>query len=79
MALKIIGMKEILQVFDVTDNLGISREMIEIPLSPEHPGRVRKLPNGKFEIIIESEESLAEWIPRMEKEISKLYFGEEPS
>jgi hypothetical protein len=79
MALKIIGMKEILQVFDVTDNLGISREMIEIPLGPEHPGRVRKLPNGKFEIIIESEEPLAEWIPRMEKEISKLHFGEESS
>ena len=77
MGLKIIGMKEIFQVFEVTDNLGISREMIEIPLGPEHPGKVRKLSNGKYEIVIESEEPLADWIPKMEEEIKKLHFGEE--
>ena len=76
MGLKIVGMKEIFQIFQVTDNLGISREMIEIPLGPEHPGKVHKLSNGKYEIVIESEEPLAEWIPKMELEIKKLYFGE---
>jgi hypothetical protein len=74
--LKIVGMKEIFQVFAVTDDLGISREMVEIPLGPEHPGRVRKLPNGKYEITIESEEPLEEWIPKMKKEITQLHFGE---
>ena len=76
MVLKIVGMNEILKVFAVTDQLGISREMIEIPLGPEHPGKVRKLPNGKFEIIIESTDSFEKWIPQMKEEITRLYFGE---
>lgn len=76
MALKIVGMNEILKVFAITDQLGISREMIEIPLGPEHPGKVRKLANGKIEIIIESTDSLEKWIPQMKEEITKLHFGE---
>lgn len=76
MSLKIVGMKEILQVFEVTDRLGISREMIEIPLSPEHPGQVRRLSNGKFEIIIDSNEPLSDWIPKMENQIKKIHLGE---
>ena len=76
MGLKIVGMKEIFQVFAVTDDLGISREMVEIPLGPEHPGKVRKLPNGKYEIIIESADPLEEWIPKMKEAITRLHFGE---
>ena len=76
MPLKIVGMKEIFQVFAVTDGLGISREKIEIPLGPEHPGKVRKLPNGKYEIIVESEIPVEEWIPAMKEEIVQLHFGE---
>ena len=72
MALTIVGMKEIFQVFSVTDELGISREKIEIPLGPEHPGRVRKLPNGKIEIVIESSDPLEAWIPKMKEEIIRL-------
>ena len=77
MALKIVGMKEIFQVFAVTDGLGISREQIEIPLGPEHPGKIRKLKNGKYEIVIESEEPLDTWIPRMKEEIIRLHFGDQ--
>jgi hypothetical protein len=76
MPLKIVGMKEIFQIFAVTDDLGISREMVEIPLGPEHPGRVRKLPNGKYEIVIESTEPLDEWILKFKEEITKLHLGE---
>ncbi|MFI5303995.1 MAG: hypothetical protein ACHQYP_04295 [Nitrospiria bacterium] len=76
MVLKIVGMNEIFKVFAVTDNLGISREMVEIPLGPEHPGKVRKLPNGKYEIIIESTDPLDEWILKMKDEITRLHFGD---
>ncbi|MBI1824279.1 MAG: hypothetical protein HY200_06050 [Nitrospirae bacterium] len=76
MALKIVGMKEIFQIFSVTDELGISREMIEIPLGPEHPGKVRKLKNGKYEIIVESTDPLEEWILKFKDEIAKLHIGD---
>ena len=76
MGLRIVGMKEIFLVFAVTDDLGISREMVEIPLGPEHPGKVRKLPSGKYEIIIESTDPLEDWIPKMKEEITRLHFEE---
>jgi len=37
----------------VTDALGIHRESLVIPLG-RRAGRVRRLPNGKFEIIVEA-------------------------
>ena len=37
----------------MTDRLGIHRESLVIPLGPRHPGRVRRMPNGKIEIVVE--------------------------
>ncbi len=67
-------MKEISAVFQVTDQLGISREAVEIPLSPAHPGSVNLLPNGKYEIVVDSDIPLEQWIPTME-EMIKLLMG----
>jgi hypothetical protein len=60
--LEVVTMKEIDAIFEVTDGLGIHREMLVIPLGPESPGRVRRLPNGKLEIVVEAERPLAEWL-----------------
>lgn len=60
--LQTVTLKEILEVFAVTDALGISREALVIPLGPGRPGRVRKLPSGKLEIVIDAEAPLAEWL-----------------
>jgi hypothetical protein len=70
--LKVVGMKEINAVFEVTDRLGISREWIEIPLGPESPGTVKKLPNGKYEIIVDAEVPIEQWVSVMEAEIKKM-------
>ena len=43
-----------------------------VPLGPRHPGRVRKMPNGKFEIVVEAEGTLADWLPAMEAELVRL-------
>jgi hypothetical protein len=61
-----VGLKEIEHIFEVLERLGISREAVVIPLGPEHPGRVRTLPNGKVEIIVESEGALDDWLPVLE-------------
>jgi len=70
--LNVVTMKEINAIFEVTDRLGISREWIEIPLEPESPGRVRKLPNGKFEIIVDAAIPIEEWVADMEEELKML-------
>jgi hypothetical protein len=62
-----VTMKEITAIFEITDRLGISREAIEIPLSPDHPGRVNALPNGKYEIIVESDIPIEQWVATLEK------------
>jgi hypothetical protein len=56
-----VGMAEINKIFAVTDALGIHRESVVIPLGTGR-GRVRKLPNGKLEIIVDAETPIDEWL-----------------
>jgi len=67
-----VTMKEINAIFEVTDRLGISREAVEIPLSPAHPGAVNLLPNGKYEIVVDSDVPLEEWLRSMEEILKPL-------
>lgn len=68
----VVTMEEIRAVFEILDELEISREHVTIPLTPEHPGRVARLPNGKFEIVIEGEQPLAAWLPVLRAELKRL-------
>jgi hypothetical protein len=70
--LKVVGMKQINAIFEVTDRMGINREWIEIPLGPESPGQVKKLPNGKYEIIVDAEVPIEQWVNVMEAELKKM-------
>jgi hypothetical protein len=56
-----VGMNEINKIFAVIDALGIHRESVVIPLGTGK-GRVRKLINGKLEIIVDAETPLDEWL-----------------
>ena len=60
--LESVTMNEIDKVFTVTDAMGIHREALVIPLGPGSPGRVRKLPNGKIEIIVDAQVPIDEWL-----------------
>lgn len=68
-----VSFEQITQVLEVTDRLEISREWVEIPLSPAHPGRVEKLPNGKIEIVVDSEVPFDEWLNSLEEKIKTVY------
>ena len=63
--LDVVTMKEIDAIFAITDALGIHREHLVIPLGPSSPGRVRKLPNGKFEITVEEQRPFDEWVKEL--------------
>jgi hypothetical protein len=63
--LDVVTMKEIDAIFAVTDELGIHREKLVIPLGPARPGRVRQLPSGKLEIIVDAARPIEEWVKEL--------------
>ena len=62
-----VTLADIERIFAILDRLGISREAVVIPLRPVHPGEVRVLPNGKFEIRVEADVPLDDWLPELER------------
>ena len=66
MPLAAVTLNEIERVFEVLERLGISREAVVIPLRPESPGRMRLLPNGKAEIVIDAERPLDDFLHDVE-------------
>ena len=67
-----VTLKEIEQVFTVLERLDISREAVVIPLRPAVPGGVRRLPNGKFEIVVDAQVPIDEWLPVLEAQLKTL-------
>lgn len=70
--LEAVTLREINRIFEVTDRLGIHRESLVIPLGPRHPGRVRRMPNGKIEIVVESEGPFEDWLAGLEAQLTPL-------
>lgn len=71
MSLQAVSFQHISRILDLTDTLGINREWVEIPLSPESPGIVRKLPNGKLEIIVDADQPFDTWLGTLEQQIRR--------
>jgi len=70
--LREVTLREIHRVFEITDRMGIHRESLVIPLAPRHPGRVRSMPRGKIEIVVDSEADLDIWFAGLEAEIRRI-------
>ena len=66
---------EIEEIFTVLDRRGISREAVVIPLRPESPGRMRVLPNGKAEIVLDAERPLDDFLRDLEAWLSEQMRG----
>jgi len=69
---KEVTLREIEAIFAVTDPMGLSRELLVIPLMPRHPGRVRRMPNGKIEIVVDSEGDFSAFVAGLETAIRNL-------
>ncbi|MGH7166586.1 MAG: hypothetical protein ACREIS_13800 [Nitrospiraceae bacterium] len=69
--LGVVTFQQISQILELTDRLGLSREWVEIPLSPASPGSVRKLPNGKLEIVVDAETPFDQWFGSLEAQIGQ--------
>lgn len=72
MPLDVVTFAHISRILGVTDSLGLDREWIEIPLSPESPGAVRRLTNGKLEIVVDAEQPFEDWLGSLPKHIQLI-------
>ena len=60
--LKAVTLKEIERIFSITDELGISREALVIPLRTEAPGRITLMKDGKLEIVVDRDGDFEQWL-----------------
>jgi len=67
-----VSFQQISRILDLTDQLGLNREWVEIPLSPERPGVVRRLPNGKLEIVVDADQPFEQWLSGLERQIRSV-------
>ena len=70
--LKGVTINEIEAIFAVIERFAISREAVIIPLKPSTPGVVRRLPNGKVEIVVDSGQPFEEWLAWLERQLREL-------
>ena len=74
MAEQIIGMDDMMAVYEVTDLFGIDREEISVPLEREGQGRVSRGPDGGVEITVPAETSTRDWLSSLTDELRALGF-----
>ena len=67
-----VSFQQISQILELTDQLDISREAVEIPLSPERPGTVRRLTNRKIEIVVDADLPFDEWLATVRPTVQSL-------
>ena len=68
-----VSFEQISQILELIDRLEINREWVEIPLGAESPGVVRKLDNGKLEIVVDADMYFEEWMNTLESEIRAVF------
>jgi len=59
---KDVTFAQISRILELTDELDLDREWVEIPLTAASPGNIHKLPNGKLEIVVDADTPFDEWL-----------------
>lgn len=73
---KPLDMATMQALFEVTDDLGISRESIQVPLLPEGEGTIRILANERIEIVVPAERRLEDWLPELRLRLTSMLRSE---
>jgi len=69
---KDVTFAQINRILELTDALELDREWIEIPLAASSPGNIRKLPNGKIEIVVDADVPFDEWLAAARRRIQQV-------
>lgn len=62
-----IGMAEMNRIFEISDDLEISREGLQVELLPAGGGSVTRLANGRIRIVLPEDRPLDEWLPDLRR------------
>lgn len=63
--MRVIDPKIMNQVFEVTDEMPLSREAIQVPLVMEGEGKVERLKTGRFEITLPDTDDLGPFLKNL--------------
>ena len=74
MADDIIGMDDMMAIYEVTDRFGIDRESISVPLERQGSGSVTGRPSGSVQITAPSTMATQDWLPHLQDELLRLGF-----
>ena len=69
---KDVTFAQITRILDLTDELELDREWIEIPLAASSPGKIHKLSNGKIEIVVDADLPFDEWLASARQQIQQV-------
>ena len=61
-----VQLAQIERIFEILDHLVISREAVIIPLRPQGTGSVKRLSNGKLEIVVPADIPFEQWYASLE-------------
>jgi hypothetical protein len=73
--MRVIDQKVMNQLFEVTDELEIDREALEVPLLMEGKGRVGRTKKGKIEITLPDADDLGPFLASLPERIRALGGG----
>jgi hypothetical protein len=69
--IEMVSQREMERIFEVTDRVGIHREAVVVPLAARTPGRVRRRPDGKLELVADATD-FDGWIAGLEAALRGL-------
>jgi hypothetical protein len=67
-----VQLAQIEKIFVILDRLQISREAVIIPLRPQGSGSVKRLSNGKLELIVPADIPFEQWYATLEDTIRQV-------
>jgi len=67
--MRVIDPKIMNQVFEVTDEMPLSREAIQVPLVMQGEGKVERLKSGRFEITLPDTDDLGPFLSGLAKRL----------
>lgn len=68
-----VQLAQIERIFEILDRLDISREAVIIPLRPQGAGSIKRLSNGKLELVVPANIPFDEWYASLEDTIKHIY------
>ena len=67
-----IGMEQMNRIFEVVDDLEISRESIQVDLLPAGEGVIERLDGGKVRIVLPTTIELSDWLKTLSEALRSM-------